>query len=391
MIYVTDSIDVILAKSNAWYVRHYETYFDRVYMVYLRGSARAPLAQGRTTLVPLGTGRSKLDFLLAPLHLYRFARKTRPDVYLTWDQIWGWWISWAVRWLLGARVYLMPQFMPEQIYKSSRRSVSVIFPIWLERALIRLSYATADRILTGNCFGSYTRWLRSARATRRKTVVAETLAEALPPPAFLEKIDSTNGSGPGAPGATEEFRLIYVGRLQRQKLVDDLVRMMPLVAGGAGPQLTLTLVGDGPERGRLEKLAEELGVRRQIDFAGQVDNEELPEYLMRSHAYVSPLTGMSLREAAVCGLPVVAYEMDWIEGLLEHEETALLVPPGDYAEMGRQVLRLRADESLRRKLSANIRGLARRLWSSESLRESLRAVFEEAGTSAARPRLKSLR
>ena len=129
MIYVTDSIDVIMAKSNAWYIRHYETYFDRVYMVYLRGSAHKPVAQGRTELISLGTGRSKLDFLLAPFRLYRFAKEVRPSAYITSDQIWSWWISWAMQLLLGARIYLMPQFMPEQIYKSSKRSVSMIFPI----------------------------------------------------------------------------------------------------------------------------------------------------------------------------------------------------------------------------------------------------------------------
>ena len=88
MIYVTDSIDLILSKSNAWYVRHYESYFDKVYMVYLRGNPCEPIVQGRTSLVCLGTGRSKLDFLVAPIHLYNYARKISPSTYVTSDQIW---------------------------------------------------------------------------------------------------------------------------------------------------------------------------------------------------------------------------------------------------------------------------------------------------------------
>src|SRR5213083_1950424 len=111
MIYVTDSIDVILAKSNTWYICHYETYFDKVYMVYLRSTAHEPLVQGKTKLVSLGSGRSKLDFLLAPFRLYRFAREIRPAVYITSDQIWSWWISWMMQIFLGAHIYLMPQFM----------------------------------------------------------------------------------------------------------------------------------------------------------------------------------------------------------------------------------------------------------------------------------------
>lgn len=380
MIYVTDSIDATLAKSNAWYIRHHEAYFDQVYMVYLRGSAHKPVVQGRTALISLGTGRSKLDFLLAPFRLYRFATEIRPTVYITSDQIWSWWISWAMQLFLGARIYLMPQFMPDQIYKSSKRSVSLVLPIWLERCFIWLSFFFANRVLTGDCFGNYTQWLLSTPVSRRKTIVAQTLAEVLPPPAFFEKVRALNGSGPAKHRSRDDdFNLIYVGRLQCQKLVDDLIKMMPLIIEQKSlPPVTLTLIGDGPDRAALEELVDELGVRSFVTFSGQIRNEDLPEYLLRSHVYVSPLTGMSLREAAICGVPIVAYDMDWIQGFLKHEETALLVAAGDYNEMGRQVLRLAEDENLRQQLSANIRIFAQRFWSPQSVKDSLRDVFERA-------------
>jgi glycosyltransferase involved in cell wall biosynthesis len=85
---------------------------------------------------------------------------------------------------------------------------------------------------------------------------------------------------------------------------------------------------------------------------------------------------MSLREAALCGLPVVAYDMDWLHGFLKHEETAIMIPPGDHDEMGRQVLRLCSDAELRERLSRNVKELAWRLWSPLGLRESLRQMFE---------------
>lgn len=377
VIYVADSIDLILTKSNAWYIRHYEVYFDKVYMVYLRGNRREPIVQGRTSLVCLGTGRSKVDFLLAPIHLYKFARRIRPTTYVTSDQIWSWWVSWTIQLFLGGRIYLMPQFMPEQIYESSKRSVSMIFPVWLERILIWLSFFFADHVLTGSCFGNLVQWLRSQPVSRRKTIVAETLPEALPPPAFLERMEALNGSL-SRESVEKNFKLIYVGRLQHQKLVDDLIRMMALITAqkNISRPVQLTLIGDGPERPALEKLVDQLDVRAFVNFTGQLQNEELPEYLLRSQVYVSPLTGMSLREAALCGLPVVAYDMDWIHGFLKHEETALLVAPGDYQEMGRQVLRLIGDDALSHRLSQNIKELAAHLWSPSGLHESLRQVFE---------------
>lgn len=380
IIYVADSVDDMLAKSNAWYIQHYETYFDNVHMVYLRGMPHEPIVRGRTALISLGTGRSKLDFLLAPFRLYRYAKKIKPTAYITYDQIWSWWMSWAMQLFLGARIYLLPQFMPEQIYKSSKKSVSLIFPIWLERALIWLSFFFADRVLTGVGLGSYIDWLRSTPVAKRKTIVAEALVEALPPPAFLENLEALNGFlCPARLAKDEGFKLIYVGRLQRQKLVDDLIRMMPLVSEHAKgmPPVTLTLVGDGPDRESLEKLTDELGVRPFVNFLGQVRNEDLPEHLLRSHVYVSPLTGMSLREAALCGLPMVAYDMDWIQNLLKHEETALLVASGDYNEMGRQVLRLAEDDELRQRLAQNIKEFAAQIWSLSRVNESMRRVFEE--------------
>lgn len=379
IIYVTDSIDIILAKSNTWYVRHYETYFDKVYMVYLRGSSMKPIVQGRSSLISLGTGRSKLDFLLAPFRLYKFARKIKPDVYITWDQIWGWWISWAMQLFLGARFYLMPQFMPEQIYKSTKRSVSIIFPIWLERILIRLSLSLAHKVLTGNCFGSCPDWLRSDPIAGKKTVVAQLLAEALPPPAFLSGLESLAANSHTNRQVNGTFNMIYVGRLQRDKMVGDLIKMMSVIKRlkKESMDFRLLLVGEGPERDHLEKIVDELGVRDLIGFAGQVNNDELPKYLLDSHVYVSPLTGMSLREAALCGLPIVAYDMDWIHGFLKHEETALMIDPGNYEELANQLMRLAEDESLRERLSENIKEMAWRIWSPRHLRESLSQVFEK--------------
>jgi glycosyltransferase involved in cell wall biosynthesis len=137
----------------------------------------------------------------------------------------------------------------------------------------------------------------------------------------------------------------------------------------------LTLVGEGPEKVLLEKLAGELGVLGSVIFAGALPNEELPKYLFEADVYLSPMTGTSLREAALCGVPIVAYDIDWVHGFLRHDENALLVPRGDYKEMARQVCRLEEDDDLRLRLSINIRNLALHLWTPNALKESLRQVF----------------
>jgi hypothetical protein len=144
----------MLDKGNVLYVRHYETYFDRVYVAYLIGGPHDPVDCGSTTLLSLGTGKSnRVDLILGPLRLYKIARRIRPTVYLTSDVVFSWWVNSLCRVLLHAKFYLLPVCIPEQIYASTRRSLSNFLPIWLERVFTFLSFAQAGTILTGRSFG----------------------------------------------------------------------------------------------------------------------------------------------------------------------------------------------------------------------------------------------
>jgi glycosyltransferase involved in cell wall biosynthesis len=367
----------MLAKGNVWYVRHYEAYFERVQVAYLLGGPVGAQAQGGTTLVALGGGRLIIDLLLSPWRLFRFARHVRPSAYLTADQVFGWWTSLLVRVLLRARVRLMPVCQPEVVYAATGRALSAL-PISVERLFIRLSFAAADRILTARAFGSFVEWLRGVPYVARKLIVVDAIAEALPGMGFLEEVERR--APPPDPGGTAATEVLYVGRLSSEKLVDDLLRMMATLArAGELPAGTrLRLIGDGPERPRLEALARELAIFDRVEFVGVVPNEDLPQHLLRARAFVSTLTGTSLREAALCGLPVVAYDVDWLSGLLVHEQHALLVPHRDFVALGRELRRLLGDAALRRRLSENIRGLARELWSTESVASSLAMAFPDA-------------
>jgi hypothetical protein len=66
----------MLAKGNVWYVRHYEAYFDRVYVAYMFGSPHEPVTNGNTTLVSLGSGRGqKMDLARAGIVMISFNQK----------------------------------------------------------------------------------------------------------------------------------------------------------------------------------------------------------------------------------------------------------------------------------------------------------------------------
>ncbi|HEX5740284.1 MAG TPA: glycosyltransferase [Pilimelia sp.] len=103
-------------------------------------------------------------------------------------------------------------------------------------------------------------------------------------------------------------RWIYVGSLIPRKAVQLVVEAFARCRA-ADPQLTLTLVGDGPERGRLEALAAARGVADAVTFAGAVDHAATAR-LMRAHDLLLHASrwetfGMTVVEAVAAGMPVL--------------------------------------------------------------------------------------
>ncbi len=120
-----------------------------------------------------------------------------------------------------------------------------------------------------------------------------------------------------------------VSRLYRWKNVDALIRMVPRFERGA----TLLIVGDGPERPRLERLAKDVGVADRIVFTGDVPHDRVATYLGASDVCVlnTQYEGLShtLVEARHVGAPIVTTDIGGNREILHHEHSALLVPFGD--------------------------------------------------------------
>jgi glycosyltransferase involved in cell wall biosynthesis len=116
------------------------------------------------------------------------------------------------------------------------------------------------------------------------------------------------------------------------------------------PRLRFVVVGDGPERGRLERLAAELGVPTL--FLGQRPNEEMPDLLAAMDVMVlsSRFEGMPLAvlEWMAAGKAIVASRVGGIPAILEHGREGVLVPPRDYVAFADAIARL-LDEPLERR------------------------------------------
>ena len=101
--------------------------------------------------------------------------------------------------------------------------------------------------------------------------------------------------------------LVFVGRLAEEKRVDELLRFR---AGMGADDVTLLLVGDGPDRKRLEDLAQELGLHApDVVFAGMVPAEQVADWYQLGDLFVSASTsetqGLTYAEALAAGTPVL--------------------------------------------------------------------------------------
>lgn len=116
------------------------------------------------------------------------------------------------------------------------------------------------------------------------------------------------------------FRLVHLSRLVEWKRVDMLISAVAALKGQY-PAIELLVIGEGPEREKLQKLAFDLGVENEVKFLGGVyDAEDLGRYLMASAVYVlAGMGGLSINDAMIFGLPVICSVCDGTEKYLVRE------------------------------------------------------------------------
>jgi glycosyltransferase involved in cell wall biosynthesis len=117
-------------------------------------------------------------------------------------------------------------------------------------------------------------------------------------------VDTTNHPWSAGGGGA-----VVIARLTPQKRVALAIETVAFLAS-CGHDLPLTIVGDGPERGALERLADRLGVAPFVSFTGAVASAEVPSYLERADLMIFPAQGegfgLVAAEALMAGVPVVA-------------------------------------------------------------------------------------
>ncbi len=186
--------------------------------------------------------------------------------------------------------------------------------------------------------------------------------------------------GPGTlPPGGRRWRLAVPRRLFPKNGVEFFVRALPLVAQAVDAEAVV--IGDGPERARLEALAGELGVGDRIDFLGARPHAEMPGLLRSADLAVFPslveATSVAALECMACGLPVAASAVGGLPEIID-DEVGGLFPAGDPEAMAACLTRLLAGGGLRTRGETGRERVVLK-WSNERLVDRHLEVYEGLG------------
>lgn len=147
----------------------------------------------------------------------------------------------------------------------------------------------------------------------------------------------------------DDLRLVTVARLADKKGLRYAIEAMPAVRRRY-PTVSYEIVGDGPLKGELERLTEQLDLQNVVTFHGARDARFVRDTLASSHIFVlpsvTPATGdqegepVSLMEAMAAGLPVVSTLHGGIPELIENTVTGLLVDERDSVALADAIIHL---------------------------------------------------
>jgi glycosyltransferase involved in cell wall biosynthesis len=164
--------------------------------------------------------------------------------------------------------------------------------------------------------------------------------------------------------------------------VEYLIRAFSLVEKQFR-NLNLMIVGGGPLRDNLQRLAQELGCVEKVYFVGQVPYSRVPEYLSKMDIFVVPSVdesesfGVAAVEASACGLPVVASNVGGLPEVVLDNKTGLLVPPRDPFAIAEAIIYLIENPGMRERFGKCGRELVMKNYSWQENAQRMENLYKE--------------
>jgi colanic acid/amylovoran biosynthesis glycosyltransferase len=182
------------------------------------------------------------------------------------------------------------------------------------------------------------------------------------------------------------LRAITIGRLVEKKGIEYALEAVSLFAHRGYPVIH-TIVGDGPLRAHLERVAGRLGITENVRFLGARDHRNVQQLLYQSDVMLAPSTTdgdgdqegipVTLMEAMASGLPVISTLHSGIPELVEHGTSGLLVVERDVEGLAAALQDVVKTDGLARRLAEAGRVAVERDFNQERLLHDLVDYYEE--------------
>jgi len=181
--------------------------------------------------------------------------------------------------------------------------------------------------------------------------------------------------------ADGSVRLLWMGRLARQKRPDRFLRVVAsLFASGQHPDVFARVVGAGPLRPDVESAIRTLGLDDRVELAAHADTpgayHDADILVLTSDFEGTPNVVL---EAMACGLPIVASSVGDVPDLVDDGVSGFVVPAGDEAAFARAIERLLGDDALRIRMGDAARQSVEAARSTTTLRGRLLDLYRTAG------------
>jgi glycosyltransferase involved in cell wall biosynthesis len=184
-----------------------------------------------------------------------------------------------------------------------------------------------------------------------------------------ENVDAL-GAYPPMPADLEPWkgrpRVLFVGTLIGDRGVTAAVEAMNLVIRDV-PDAALIVVGDGPDRRRIQAAIDQAGLRRHVALLGWRESPDLTAYYHHADVGLLPFQDTphirvtlanKLFDYMAAGLPVVAVDVPPMRRIVDETGAGILYPPGDIPALARAIIGLLSDPSSRARLGARGRRAA---------------------------------
>lgn len=247
---------------------------------------------------------------------------------------------------------------------------------------------TCDRVIANSRY--------TAKVAAERGTTAEKIA-VIPPGVEWERF----ASSACVEAMKEELRLtgkkiiLFVGRLARRKGIKEFVETSFRQIIQAVPNLCLVIVGGNATEslvhnedllGELKATVARLGLENHVSLRGRVADEEVVKIFQVADLMILPVLpmkndiegfGIVILEAAAARVPAVATRLGGIPDAIEHEQSGILVEPGDYRQLSEAVIALLGDEGKRRRMGEHARQRVKEKFSWEQIIARYESVLSD--------------